>query len=436
MKQVFTDWVWRVGDKVNRRLYKHDLTADMRGFVSNLGYVGLSSIVSGLLFAVVQILAVRALGPAEYGRAALVFAVANVLPYPMFFGLQASVIKYLPEKRSTTERRRTITTFAGGTLFFSALTLVVAYFVRNQVTEILSLSSAVYTIALFYCIVTVFKTGMECVLRGLLKFKLQAALDIVYATVGAMIFLALYAAGAGTTYTDYIGALAGGLLAYAAAVLLTHWHYFKPSSWDTVALKQMLSYGAFSVLGSVALFILWGSDRFFLNRYLDVESVGIYSVYYGASLIVLGRVSSVFIKVFLPTASSRSDKLEINRRLNRLMFTGFIPLLLLNGLAMYITVLLYGDEYPMKFLWILLFSVNAILYTFVNVRGALVVAQGVRGHTFYSYWAVCMAALAFLLYLIMIPLLEVTGAIMAVMLVSFVFFVGLSGYAKRLLQPE
>jgi len=422
--------------KIHFPFLKYELSTEMKSFVGNMGYAGISSLISGAMLAIVQILAVRSLGPTEYGKVSLVFALANFLPYFMFMGLQSGLVKYLPEKKEVNQKGIIITTSLLGILLFTCLSLVVAIFLRNFILNLFDLTLSIFYVSLIYSTFTVLKTATESILKGLLNFKMQAILDIAYTGVAAVFFILLYLLGYGNSYLIYILAFVLGLLIYVSIVLIKYKRFIKFYFWNYDSFKSLLSYGFFSVLGSVALFVLWGSDRFFLNKFLDVKSVGIYSVYYGTSLIVLGRFSSILLKVLFPTASGRTDKCEINKRLGKLMLIGFLPILVANCALMYIMMLIYGKEYPLKPDWILLFSVNAILYTYIGARGVLVVSQGVKGYAYYSTWSIIMAVLAFMLYLLAIPTFGVIGAIITVTLVSLIFFVGLSIYSKIILDKK
>lgn len=436
MKFYLLDKILELAEKLHFRLFKYKLSLDMKTFLGNMGYAGLSSVITALLLGVLQIVAVRALGPTEYGKVTLVFTVANFMPYFMFMGLQAGLSKYLAEKNPENQKGMIVTTSLSGIFFFTAITVVLAYAARNYVPGVIGFSLSIYGIGVIYSVVTVFKTATECVLRGLLKFKTQAKLDIVYTSVAFVAFFLLYISPLKTSYITYIASFAVGLLTYAFTVLFKNRHYIKWHFFDINTFKTLLSYGVYSVIASFALFILWGSDRFFINKYLDIKSVGVYSVYYGTSLIVLGRFSSIFIKVLFPTASGMSDKLEMNKKLGKLMLFGILPLFILNFGMMSLMLLIYGNQYPFNPIWIGLFSLNAILYTYINSRGTLLVSQGMRGNAFYSFWSSFMAVLAFFLYLLMIPSFGLTGAILAVIVVSFVFFTGLSYYTKNLFEKE
>lgn len=436
MKIHFKKRVINIVEKTHFRIFKYNISEDMKIFLSNMSYAGISSVITAVLLGILQIVAVRALGPVEYGKVSLVFTVANFVPYLMFMGLHAGLSKYLPENGPPNQKGIIITTSMLGILFFTCLTLAIAYFARNYVSELLNFNMTIYSVGVIYCIFTVFKTATESILRGLLKFKTQAILDVIYTSIAFLIFFVIYLLGYGKSYIFYVYSFSAGLLVYGVAVLVWYRRYLRISFFKIHIFKTLLSYGIYSVIGSIALFILWGSDRFFISRYLDIKSVGIYSVYYGASLIILGRFSSIFIKVLFPTASGRPDKAEINRSLGKLMLIAFLPLFLFNFVLMRIMLFIYGDQYPLNVGWIVLFSINAILYTYINSRGTLLVSQGIKGHAFYSFWSTCMAIFAFILYLMMIPRLGITGAIIAVIIVSFVFFVGLSYYSQKIFARE
>ncbi|OGL80299.1 hypothetical protein A3H10_03530 [Candidatus Uhrbacteria bacterium RIFCSPLOWO2_12_FULL_46_10] len=436
-------WVFQsinlLGNRIINRahvfVFGKDIGSDMVRFVRNMSYMGLGAIVSGVILFVVQVVAVRVLGPEEYGKVALVFTAANFLPLFMLMGLQASVIKYLPEyKEQQNIQTMVISTGVAGGIFFMGIFAILFVVARDMMARLFDIPFGIVTIAIVYSVFTAVKLGAESILKGMLQFRTQAVMDVLYSVITFFVFFGLFLSKRlMLTFVDYLITFSVGLLVYALTVFMRNKQYIRVSSFDRKTLKTLLHYGFYSIVGSISLFILWGSDRFFLNKFLDIRSVGIYAVYYGASLMILGRFISVFMKVFLPTASSSQDKAGLDRKLNRLMKVTFFPLFLFNAFIIYILLLIYGKDYPVDVVWIFLFAFNAILYTFINAKGSLLVSEGVRGQRFYSVWSVSMAFLVFILNLFMIPAFGIAGAILSVIIVSLLFLIGLSLYSRRIL---
>jgi O-antigen/teichoic acid export membrane protein len=98
MKRGLRNIIIDTVEKTHFRIFKYTISADMKIFLSNMSYAGISSVITAFMLGILQIVAVRVLGPVEYGKVSLVFTIANFVPYLMFMGIHSGLSKYLPEK--------------------------------------------------------------------------------------------------------------------------------------------------------------------------------------------------------------------------------------------------------------------------------------------------------------------------------------------------
>lgn len=88
--------VSRIFNYTHRTLFHSDPGAGTRAFFKNMGFAGVGALGSTLFLFAVNTVAVRVLGPAEYGNYILLLSAANFMVIPMGLGLQVSLMKYVP----------------------------------------------------------------------------------------------------------------------------------------------------------------------------------------------------------------------------------------------------------------------------------------------------------------------------------------------------
>ena len=98
----------KIAEVVHLKFFGHSMSDTMREFLGNLSWSFFGGVVAmGFLF-LIDVMAGRILGPKEYGKYALMIAMANVFIIPMLFGLNIGVNHYVAKVDNIKIRKRYI----------------------------------------------------------------------------------------------------------------------------------------------------------------------------------------------------------------------------------------------------------------------------------------------------------------------------------------
>jgi len=170
---------------------------------------------------------------------------------------------------------------------------------------------------------------------------------------------------------------------------------------------------------------------------MDVESVGIYGVYYYASFAVIGLFSGVFITVFFPVASKTSNKELLYHKLTKI-----IPSLFIIGIpgvfiGEFIILQFFGEDYPIDVTLMVAFAVTAVLVTWYGIFAWFFNSEGVNGVRLTVSGTLIIALVNIMLNVILIPQIGLYGAIAASALaftlgLSFNYYYGSKYFRDRI----
>jgi len=180
---------------------------------------------------------------------------------------------------------------------------------------------------------------------------------------------------------------------------------------DPSWLPILWKYSSVAVIGGLSFTLYTNIDRIMINYYMDVESVGIYGVYYYASFTVLTLVSGIFTTVFFPVASKTQDKKSLYKKLNKI-----VPYLLILGIPVtlvveYIILRLFGKGYPIQIPLMLVFAFAAILVTWYGIYAWFFNSEGIEGSKLTVSGTLIIAIANILLNIVLIPKIGLYGAI-------------------------
>ncbi len=413
-------------------IFKTEMGEITKNFVKNISYTTLGSIGSTFFLFFVNIAAVRVLGPEEYGKYILISSAIGFLEIPMFLGLSASLMKYLPEAMDKESKLTVIATSFWMILAFTFVSVLIFLFFKSFFSSLFGLSITIFVFAILYGAVNVFQLEINSILRGLHEFKKLAVLQILFAaSIFVSFFLLLFFSG-DKTFRLYVWSIVIGSIVYSLYYLITNRRQFSLFNVDINKFRTLLSYGFLTVLNLISWFFISNSDRFFINKFENTAAVGVYAVYVGASMIIINKGLSPFLGVFFPTVSGMSNKLEINSKLNKLLKIGVGPFLVVNFFLMYIMFKIYGSKYPVNFVWFLFFSINAILYTIGQIKWNLIFSQGTKALKTYALYSFVGAAAILVLNFLFIPKFGIAGALGSSIFVSLFLLVTASVYLGKL----
>ncbi|GEM_PF-6876779 len=415
---VFLNWFHKL-------VFKTEASPAVFKFVKNIGYSGFGTVGYTFILFFVNFYVVRFFGPEEYGKYILLFSTFNILSVSMLFGLNTSLVKFLPEVKENKEIQKKIASSGlAGILLFSILSCLLFYFFQDTFANLLGVPVVLFLFSLLYSIFAVIKGFFDAIFKGNHEFKKQALLSLIYALIILFSFFVLNYFFHYKSYLIYVFAIIVGIIFYCLFSLFEFRKLLFPFSFERKIFFKMIGYGFFSSLSSLIWLAIGSLNIIFINYFLDIKTVGIFAVYYGASMLIVSRALGIFINVFFPTASGISDKHYVNNKLNKLMKLGFLPGIILNMIVIMIMLFVYGDEYPLKFVWILLFSVASIIYSYANIKWNLIASIDNSSMRYCTKHSLISLVLYLFINYVSIVSLGVIGAVFSMIVSSaYIYFV-------------
>jgi O-antigen/teichoic acid export membrane protein len=414
----------RFGDIISffyEGIFHEPVGDEILNFVRSLSYVGLGTILSTLFSFSFNIIAGRVLGPDGYGGFTLVCSIAMFLYIPMIFGLPVAMIKYCAESSDHSQQRRIISTTFSIVICLTIISVIIYGIFQNQLAIIFSVDQEIIILSVLFAVLFVFYTLAISSLRGLHRMREYAIFQPIYGItlLSALLFfiyIQFYSSKAMIYATYFAYGVIGSII--VLRFLKAHLTFTIDRSWFSTLWK----YSSLAVIGALSFTLYTNIDRIMINYYMDVESVGIYGVYYYASFTLLTLVSGIFTTVFFPTASKSNDKRSVYRKLNKI-----VPYMLMLGLPLalvgeYVILRLFGEGYPMKLTLMLAFAFAAILVTWYGIYAWFFNSEGIEGSKLTVSGTLIIAIANIILNFILIPQIGLYGAIGAT---TFAFSLGL-----------
>ena len=223
----------------------------------------------------------RYLTPADYGVLELLGMTIDVIGMITGIGLVAGVFKFYSVEHNPVEKKAVISTATIGLVALATVTSLLGVAAAPQLSRLIFAEEAKAAYLRLYFILF-FLQNLEYVPLLLIRAENRTVLFVavnalkLVATLSLNIFFVVY------LRLGIEGVLLSGIVASGAAgVGLTGYLIRRVGlQFSTAKFRQMLSFGAPTVVWSLGSFVLVFSDRFFLNRYTDLSTVGIYSLAY------------------------------------------------------------------------------------------------------------------------------------------------------------
>jgi|GEM_PF-1182661 len=356
-------------EKVHLKIFGHEMSDQMRGFLGNLSWSFYGGILSMPITIVVGTLAGRFMGPEQYGKYNLIILLSTYIISVSFFGLDISTIKNVAKAKTKEQKQKSFFSSFVSVALVTTLFLALVLVFRQQISSVFGLDKTLILFVVIYTLIVTFKLILDILARALEKFKLQAAGRMAEILVLVVGFIFVTAAYKKLDYQLFSGIILSGALLVCAIYFFYLRGYFKHFSFST--LKAQLSEGKFFMLSAVLGTIFISSDRLLIAKYIGVAELGIYSAYYAASLALVTGLSLILTNVLLP-ATARTDDKSFILKIDRLCIKGFLPIYLVICASIFVFLNLFGKSYPLKLSYLLLFALIATLYFFQTVYNIVI----------------------------------------------------------------
>ncbi len=389
-------------------------------FVKNLFYsfFGISAAI--LITFGFNILAIRFLGPVEYGKLNLVVGIGEFFAIPMLFGLSIAVLRYLGAEK---ENRALIIGSAFRVvsvliLIFSFLFLILG----DYLIAPLKIPMVLYKFAILYAFISVLFYLFQSFFQGSGQFKRLSFIWIVSALV-FVIFISFYLfILKNYSFSSLFFSNMARFLVVALFGILVFRKFLLKFSLKIA--KNLVHYSAYQTLSVTAGFFSLGNiDNIMLNYYLGSAFVGLYSAYYLVFNVFVDKILNTFSQVFLPAVSGISNIQVIFQK--TLLFFKKIGILIFGGNFFLIWLLFkfYGKDFIFDWRLAGLMALSISLYSFLIILGNIIASTGIRGAKIGVFFAFSSAIMHVLLNIILIPRFQLLGVIISTIISTLIILI-------------
>jgi O-antigen/teichoic acid export membrane protein len=219
--------------------------------------------------------------PAEYGTLELLDLSVTVVGLILNVWITGPVLRYYYDYDEERERRQLVSTALIGAIVIAAGAALAGYLLAPQIASIVLKSRAdfyyIRIVALSLFLSSVSAVGWSY-LRARQESKLMVALDLITLVVSLSLNIYLIAYQGFGVGGMLMGSLMGSAVTVSYLAVRTfrdvHFSFNWRKFWILVA------FGGPLFFNSMAAFVLNFSDRFFLQRFTDLSTVGIYALGY------------------------------------------------------------------------------------------------------------------------------------------------------------
>jgi O-antigen/teichoic acid export membrane protein len=275
--------------------------------VKGVGWSAFSQIVSQSLIWLISLVLARLLGPEAYGLIGMTAVFTGFATLFVESGLGEAIIQRRNLEKRHLDSAFWINAVVGGlmTLLMIALAPVIAKFYGEpRLTLLTGVSS-------FQFFIGSLNVVQRALIRREMRFRLLAKIQIMSATVGGAVGLAVAFLGGG------VWSLVTQTLAAALVQAISFWrvgHWRPDWEFDLEACKDLFRFSAYLLGFNVVQY--WGrnADNLLIGRLLGAGALGIYARAYTLMLLPLTHVSRVVAGVMAPALSLiQDDKARVRR---------------------------------------------------------------------------------------------------------------------------
>lgn len=413
----FKDKIIDILEKIYCKFFKTKPTKEIRIFIESLLFVFIATGISkGLLF-IMNILGGRILGSTTYGEYTLVVSVSAFLAIPVGLGVLGGVLKVLAETDNE-KRRKTIISTAIRYIAISTVAFSIIYILLfRQLATVFQIGSNLFLLSIALMATAIGLALYESIIQGLHRQKSWSQITLTTYIISAVAFAFLLINGETGILLLFIPTILINIIFVVIGIYILR-KYHSISIFDKSSFRDMFMYGIYVLIITVATTFLGNVDKIMLNFYKGAASVGLYQAYYFSSIMILGVISGVFIKVFFPTAVKLKDPKGMTKKLDKLLLFAVPVVTILTPLIMYVVLFLYN--YPFNILTTLIFSLITAINLLSIMYVSLLNAQGEKQIKKMTVGFIFAFLLNIALNAVLIPSLGINGAAIATG-ISFLF---------------
>lgn len=392
------------------------------------GFSWIASLFAGARLStfLVQLVGARSLGPAVYGTAHMVTAVASIAQVTPMLGFPLAVSHFTASTRDELLRGRLAATGLIVFALWAAACAAAAALLGPALTAASGLSSEAWTLAAILALATAVHHTIAGALQGLGRFRDRGAVEAAYGVL-ALLALAAFLALGHTSYRTLVGSYVVGLV--GASVLSVSLVFSRvKGGFDASLIPTLLPYAAAGTAHVLSAALIQAPGRLITFHLHDAAQTGVFAAYFACTVQVALAVSNMLQAVLLPLASDPERRGTDWRALR-----DSVPALLVGGWAVFsavaaVALTLLGRGYPLRADWVLAFGAAASLVCAHGAAATLFFSRGSAGLKDASLGALLAGIGNLLANLALTPRYGTTGAAASL---CIGYGLGLAFYLRR-----
>lgn len=354
---------------IHLKTFHHQITPEMKKFLNNLSWSFSVGIFIMPIFLLISTIAGRFIGPVEYGKYNLILIINQFLLIFIFFGLDITSVKYIAKTDTLRKIREIISSVSGFIFFMLGLIIVLGAIICPLLFNISKEYALIIIFTIIYTTTITIKILFDLYIRGLEDFKKQAIGKIIEISVIILSFVSIFIIFKQNNFIGYVLTICLGAIAISIFYYYNLKKYF--GRFNLKLLKQNLHESKLFFISSLFGTIYLSADKLIIANFLGLKELGIYSAYYLASFTVIVQITQLFTNVFFPATAKIKDK-SFSRKIDKLFLLGLIPLTILIGIIIFGMLSIFGRQFPINFLYIILFALFSSLFFFLSLYNTVI----------------------------------------------------------------
>ncbi|WP_024834248.1 oligosaccharide flippase family protein [Ruminiclostridium josui] len=349
--------------------------SEIRAFIENLGIVFIFRFTSAVLSVIGLVLAARYLGAVSVGNVTLIQNTAYLLYIPMCFGINISVIKFLPDCKNEEETEILLGSIGVWSLVLTVISVIIYGLFHPAINKALGFSGIQLLLTVIMAVTINYSMITEAILRSRKQFLTLGIIKMV----SSLIFFT-FTLISSLVLKNYLYFVYGLIINQFVAII---WSLktinIKKFRFSMDISKRAYKYGAINMVSGALSYIMFNSDLYIVNHFCSDYDVGIYSLYQvNVKNFFNLMFHEIFAVVFLPTIV-RMDTMKIYKRIKSLIPI-MLPIAIIANMALSIfMLLLYGRDYKINWIYILLISVSLGFHFLYYVFNSVFTVEGKKG---------------------------------------------------------
>lgn len=413
-KSYFTITIKVLVNKIFYFIFKREPGPVSQRLIKNFFFASSGVGIAYVITFTINTIAIRFLGPLEFGKWTLIESIAGFLSVLPLWGMNQACLRYLGAEKEKKAYIIGSSFLVVVFFFFLAFTLYLP--LSSWLIKFLKIDAGLKTYILLYSAIFAFFCLFQAFYQGLEKFRSISLLWIFSALLSASVISAfLYLQN-----LSFKSLWLGNLLRMTVVILAGLWLFRKfLFKFERATFKSLFQYGTFCMLSSFAgLLSLGDLSKLIINYFLGPATVGLYSAYYATFSIITVKIINVFSQVFIPIASGYKDLNKLYKMVIIFMKKTLVLFLAGNTFIIWTLFQFYGKNYIFDWRLAFMMSLNITLYIFLMILGNLIASIGPQGAKIGSLFAFSAAAVNVSLNAFLIPRFQLFGAMISTTLTT------------------